>query len=321
MYKLTMAFLAVAAAMVHSADPTRADSFPSGTVTMIVPFAAGGSNDILARYVSEQLGKMWGQAVVVENRPGAGSAIGSNFVARSKPDGQTLLVVSNAFTMNPAIQSNLPFDSREDFVPVAMLSKGQLVLATGSSSKATNLKDFVTEAKDANFKFATAGLGSVPHFAGELLNSATGLKLVAVHYQGSSQPLVDLVGGNVDAYFASTTRMLQLVRDDRVKALAITGPTRSSAAPDIPTFAEAGFPAAGELVQWWGILAPADTPDETIAKINADVNSVMTTEASREFLANDGGEPNPMSPAEMQSFMEAEFATWTELAASAGITQ
>lgn len=286
---------------------------------MVVPFAAGGSNDILARYVSEQLGKKWEQAVVVENRPGAGGAIGSNFVARAKPDGQTLLVVSNAFTMNPAVQSNLPFDSREDFSPVAMLSRGQLVLATGPSSHATSLKDFVTEAKDAKFKIATAGLGSVPHFAGELLNVATGLKLVAVHYQGSSQPLVDLIGGNVDAYFASTTRMLQLVRDGRVKALAITGPARSSAAPDIPTFAEAGFPAAGELVQWWGILAPAGTPDDVIAKINADVSSVMTTDAARGFLANDGGEPNPMTPAEMKSFMEGEFTTWMEIATSAGI--
>jgi tripartite-type tricarboxylate transporter receptor subunit TctC len=306
----------VAAAMVFT---TAAQAqFPTKPVTLVVPFAAGGSNDILARHLGDNLSKMWGQPVVVSNMPGAGAAIGSAHVSKAPPDGHTLLIASVTFTMNPAVQQNLPFDPVKGFKPVAMIGKVPLVLVVGKSVPAKTIQEFLQTAKSKELAYATSGLGTVNQFGAELFAQSAGIKMTPVHYKGGSEAMTDVIGGHADLFMSSMTQALPLIRGGQLRGLVVTSTERASVAPEIPTTAEAGVQGV-DVEQWWGILAPAGTPDDVVNKINADLNKILATDATKEFLARDAGRPTPMSAAEFGKLIQSELQKWREVAQKADI--
>ena len=214
----------VAAAAVALAAPVAvsAQDYPEDTVTMVIPFTPGGSNDTVGRYLADGLGAKWGSPVVVENKPGAGSAIGSAFVARAEPDGHTLLFVSGTYTTNAATQTNLPFDPVNDLVPVGMGALGQFVVVVGDSVKATNLEEFIEEAKSRKVFYGTTGVGSSTHFASALLSDVAGIEMEPVHYPGGTDALLDIAGGRLDMYLGSVPQVLSSVQSGTARPLVVT---------------------------------------------------------------------------------------------------
>lgn len=313
-----MRFLAiVTAAMLAFANAASA-AFPEKPVTIIVPFAAGGSNDILGRYIGDRLSKLWNQPVVVENMPGAGAAIGSAHVAKAKPDGYTLLVASVTFTMNPVVQKNLPFDPANDFTPVAMLGKVPLILLVGKSVQAKTFAEFLEIARSRELAYATSGLGTVNQFGAELINRGAKIKMTPVHYKGGSEAMTDVIGGHVDLFMSSMTQALPLIRGGQMRGLVVSSDVRSDVAPDVPTLKESGIDDA-DIEQWWGIMAPSNTPADIVEKINADINRVLSTDETKAFLARDGGRPTPMSASDYASLVKNELKRWKQVADEAGI--
>lgn len=290
-----------------------AQNFPTKRVTVVIPFTPAGSNDTIGRYLADGLSKLWSTPVVVENRPGAGSAIGSAHVAQSRPDGYTLLFVSGTFTTNAATQTNLPFDPVKDLKPVGMGALGQMVIVTGSRVPVGNLTELTKAAKAQKIFYGTTGVGSSTQFAGELLNDVADIKMEAVHYKGGTDALVDMAGGRLDVYVGTVTQVLSSVASDKAKPLAIASKTRSKALPDVPTVAEAGF-AGAEADIWWGVFAPSGTPDAIVTKINQGINTVMGSAEATEFLAKHGAMPTAMSVAEFSDHVTKELAKWRELA-------
>jgi Uncharacterized protein conserved in bacteria len=308
---------AISAAAILFATAAQAE-FPEKPVTLVVPFAAGGSNDILGRYIGDSLSKVWGKPVVVSNMPGAGAAIGSAHVSKAEPDGHTLLIASVTFTMNPAVQPNLPFDPKKDFQPVAMLGKVPLVLVVGKSLTANTVQEFIAAAKERELAYATSGLGSVNQFGAELFAQSAGIKMEPVHYKGGSEAMTDVIGGHVDSFFSSMTQALPLIRGGQMRGLVISGSERSAAVPEIPTTDEAGIPGV-DVEQWWSVLAPAGTPMDIVEKINADINAILATQEAKDFFAKDAGRPTPMSVASLTDLINTELDKWSDIAERAGI--
>lgn len=309
---------ALAAAAMVAATAASAQQFPTKAVTIVVPFAAGGSNDILARHLGDNLSKIWGQPVVISNMPGAGAAIGSAHVSKAAPDGYTLLIASVTFTMNPAVQTNLPYDPAKDFKPVAMIGKVPLVLVVGKSIPAKTIQEFLQTAKSKELAYATSGLGTVNQFGAELFAQAADIKMTPVHYKGGSEAMTDVIGGHSDLFMSSMTQALPLIRGGQLRGLMVTSDERAAVAPEIPTAKEAGLEGV-DVEQWWGILAPAGTPDNIVAKINADINKVLTSDATKEFLARDAARPTPISPEAFGKLIQSELQKWRTVAEKAGI--
>lgn len=309
---------ALAAAAMVAATAASAQQFPTKAVTIVVPFAAGGSNDILARHLGDNLSKIWGQPVVISNMPGAGAAIGSAHVSKAAPDGYTLLIASVTFTMNPAVQTNLPYDPAKDFKPVAMIGKVPLVLVVGKSVPAKTIQEFLQTAKSKELAYATSGLGTVNQFGAELFAQAADIKMTPVHYKGGSEAMTDVIGGHSDLFMSSMTQALPLIRGGQLRGLMVTSDERAAVAPEIPTAKEAGLEGV-DVEQWWGILAPAGTPDNIVAKINADINKVLTSDATKEFLARDAARPTPISPEAFGKLIQSELQKWRTVAEKAGI--
>jgi tripartite-type tricarboxylate transporter receptor subunit TctC len=296
-----------------------AQNYPTKPVTVVIPFTPAGSNDTIGRYLADGLSKIWKQSVVVENRPGAGSAIGSAFVSKAKPDGHTLLFVSGTFTTNAATQTNLPFDPQKDLQPVGMGAIGQLVIVTGTRVPMPTLADVVKQAKAQKIFYGTTGVGSITQFAAELLNDVAGTKMEPVHYKGGTDALIDMAGGRLDLYVGSVTQVLPSVANKTAKPVAIASKTRASALPDVPTVAEAGFPGA-ETDLWWGVFTSSGTPPEVVAKINEGVNTVMNTPEAAKFLETHGAIPMKMSVEEFKSHVSSELEKWKSLAKKHNIT-
>ena len=290
-----------------------AQEFPSKPVTIVIPFTPAGSNDTIGRYLADGLGKLWKQTVVVENRPGAGSAIGAAHVAKARPDGYTLLFVSSTFTTNAATQKSLPFDPVKDLQPVGMGAIGQMVIVTGSRVPMPTLADLVKQAKSQKIFYGTTGVGSSTQFAAELFSDVAGIKMQPVHYKGGTDALVDMAGGRLDVYVGTVTQVLSSVSNNTAKPVAIVSKSRSKALPDVPTVAEAGTPGA-ETDLWWGVFVAAKTPKVVVAKINDGINAVMTTPESTEFLAKHGAIPEKMSVDEFSKLVTSELARWKNLA-------
>ena len=297
-----------------------AADYPSKTITIVVPFAPGGSNDIVARAIGNKLNEDWGQPVVVDNRPGAGGVIGAEFVARAKPDGYTLLLVSSTFTINPAVKTSLPFDVAKDFAPVARIAESPLLLAASNSFPANSVADLIAlaKAKPSSINFASAGPGSINQIAAELLALSAGIKLVHVPYRGGALAINDLVGGHVDIYVSSMPQILQIIRTKQAKALAVTGARRSPTLPDTPTVSEAGVPGY-EAGVWWGIVAPAGTPADVVEALNTEINKTLSTEQMNRFLESEGAQASPGTPKQFGDLITTEIARWTKVAREADI--
>jgi tripartite-type tricarboxylate transporter receptor subunit TctC len=292
--------------------------YPSEPVTIVVPYGPGGGNDTTARFLAEQLSRNWGQPVVVENRPGAGTALGANYVAKSDPDGYTLLFVSVTFTTMAAVQTELPFDPSSDLQAVAKVGAVPLGMASNRDSSLSSVKQLVDEAGKRQLTYSTAGPGGINQFASELLNQVAGIESEPVHYNSGNEAITALMGGHVDFYFGSLLQMQPFIEDQRVNGLMVTSSEHSESVPNVPTTAEAGVPGA-EVELWWGVFAPGETPKEIVDAINQGIRRVQSTPEMQEFMANGGARVTPISPQEFTDFVQNELRKWRGVAEFAGI--
>ncbi|MFO1218901.1 MAG: tripartite tricarboxylate transporter substrate binding protein [Burkholderiaceae bacterium] len=298
----------------------QAQPYPAKPVKIIVPFTPGSATDILARTVGQKLQEAWGQSVVVENRAGAGGTIGAAVVAKSAPDGLTLMVHSAAQAVNPFIYPTLAYDTLKDFVQVVPLGGQPNVLVAVPSRGYKSVADLIAEAKKApgTLNFGSAGIGSGTHINGEKFKLAAGIDVAHIPYKGTPEALNDTMSGRVAYFFSPISAALPLIRDGRLVALGVSSARRASRLPEVPTIAESGLPGF-DYNLWVGLFAPAGTPADVVDKINRDVNAVLREADVRERLASLGAEAMPMSPAEFDTFMRAEMDDAAKVVKAAGI--
>ena len=295
-------------------------AYPEKPVTLVVPFAPGGSNDIVARQLAKQLTAQWGQPVIIENKPGAGTAIGAAYVAKQRSDGYTLLVASSTFTMAPAVVNNLPFDPVKDFTPIAMIGEVPLALAAKPKSPGKDAKEYFDYLRTTpNLNYGATGVGSIQHFAGVMLSQALGNNMSAVQYKGGSPAMTDTMGGHIEFSIGSMTQVLPQIRNGTLRGVAVTSPQRSAAAPDMPTFQEAGIKDY-DIQQWWGLLGPANVDPAIQQFINSSVNKALASKDVIEFLAADGGTPKPMTVTDFRKLVHNGLLRWATVAKQTGIT-
>lgn len=322
MNRSTLASVLAAGALIGGWVPHVAgQNYPARAVRMVVPFPPGGGTDFIARAVGLKLAELWGQPVVMDNRPGGTTVLGAELVARAPPDGYTLFVTPVPFSIVPSLQPKLPFDPVKDFEPVALFNTAPLVFIVNPVVPARTVKELVAlaKAKPGVLNFGSSGTGSSNHLAGELFNAMAGVKIAHIPYKGSTPSLIDLVGGHVDVVVSTLTSALGLIRAGKVRPIAVTGLKRSPLLPDLPTMHESGlkgFQADG----WNGLSAPARTPREIINRINADVARVLNSPEVIDKFRNEGAEPAPMSPEQFAAFVRDEISKWGKVVRVAGIT-
>jgi tripartite-type tricarboxylate transporter receptor subunit TctC len=312
--------LALAAAALAAALPAAAQTYPTRPVRIVVPFAAGGPADIYARFVGQRLGEVFGQQFVIENRPGAGSIIGTDIVAKSPPDGYTLLMMSNTHTVNESLIPKKPFALMKDFVAVAPVNSSDLLLVTHPSVPVKTVKELVALAKSrpGDINYASSGNGTPYHMAGELFRSMAGINIIHVPYKGSSEARTAVMSGEVHLMIDAITTMAPIVKGGRVRALGTTGQKRSAIMPDVPTVSEAGVKGY-EATIWLGIMAPANTPRAVVDRLNAEIVKVTGSPAVREAWGGQGAVPMSMTPAEFEKFLQQDIAKWADVVKKAGV--
>ena len=296
------------------------NTYPTKTVRLIVGQAPGGATDVIARLVSPKLGEQMGRTVVVENRTGAAGSIGAAFVAKSAPDGYNLLVVSSSFAINPSLYTDLPFDPVKDLIPVTLIAEAPFVLVVHPSMPVRTVKDLVAfaKAKPDELNFASGGNGSSGHLAGELLKYLANVKIVHVPYKGTGLALVDVMAGQVHMTFGSVLSSLGHVKSGRLRALGVTGATRSAGAPELPTIAEAGVPGY-QTTTWYGLLAPANTPTAIVNRLSDEMKKAIEAPDVQSKILNDGASPRGTPPKQFQTHLAAEMKRAAEIIKRAGI--
>jgi tripartite-type tricarboxylate transporter receptor subunit TctC len=306
--------------LIAPALPAAAEDYPSRPVRVIVPFGAGGPTDVFTRAIAEELNKSLKQPFVMENRPGAGTIIGTDAAAKSPPDGYTLLMMSATQTTTETIVPNKPFKLMRDFVPVAFLLTSEMVMVVHPSVGVNTVQEFIAlaKAKPGKLNYASSGVGSNYHMAGELFKNLTGTDILHVPYKGSTGARNDIISGQIEMMFDSVTTMAPMVHAGRVKALATTGKQRSSVLPDVPTLAEAGVPGY-EAIQWVGVMAPAGTPPAIVDLLNREINKILTRPDVRASWEKLGATPLTMAPAEFGSYVQSEIDKWAKVINANGI--
>ncbi|CAN7423553.1 MULTISPECIES: tripartite tricarboxylate transporter substrate binding protein [unclassified Variovorax] len=323
MKTLFKALALAACALGFAAPPAQAqDKYPSKPVKIIVPYAPGGPNDIVARLLASKLGEIEGQSFIVENRPGGGSNIGAEFVAKSPADGYTLLVAATSHAINMTLfpKAQLKYDLLSDLAPVSMIMTGPLVLVTRPDFPAGNLKELVAvaKAKPGELSFASSGNGSSTHLGGEMLASAAGIRTIHVPYKGSGPALTDVMGGQTTYMLDTMISATPFVSAGKLKALAVTGKKRSPVLPEVPTVAEQGYPGF-EAVAFIGMLAPAKTPAPIVDRLNADMQKVLAMPDIKDKLAAQGFTAEWMKPADFGAFLKNEVPKWGAIVKSANV--
>ena len=312
---------AVAVGILAGAALAAAAEYPARPITLVVPYAAGGGNDVIARIVAERMSASLGQPVVVENRGGAGGTIATRQVAKAAPDGYTLLIATSSLAINPSLYPNVGYDPRKDFAPVGLIASSSNVVLVHPSVPARSIASLVLLAKDRPGKldFASTGNGSSVHLAAELFAGMAGIRINHVPYKGSGPALNDLVGGHVAMMFSTMASAVGLVRDGtKVRALAVTGAARSALFPDLPTVAEAGLPGY-EAVLHYGIVAPAGAPRPVIEKLNAALNAALATDDVKRRLSVEGAETLPLGPDDYAADIAREEIKWSEIIRKSGM--
>jgi tripartite-type tricarboxylate transporter receptor subunit TctC len=296
-----------------------ADAYPSRPVTIIVPFAAGGSADVYARIVAQQLSAQLNQSFIVDDRPGAGAIIGTDYVAQSKPDGYTLLLISNTHTVNETLYARKPYKLMSDFVPVAPINSSDLVLVTRSGLGVNSVADLIKLARSEPGKltYASSGYGTPYHMAGELFKQMAGVSILHVPYKGSSNARTDVIGGQVDMMFDATTTMTGFISSGKVKALATTGTVRSDLLPNLPTVDQSGVPKYTALI-WLGLMAPKGTPPAVVDKLNATLTRIVATPEIKASWQKQGAETMSMNPAQFTQFMNDDIKKWAQVVKISG---
>jgi tripartite-type tricarboxylate transporter receptor subunit TctC len=315
----TAAFLA--AALVLTSSAVSAQTYPSRQITLIIPFAVGGSNDMVGRAIGKKLTEAWGQPVIVDNRPGAGGMIGTSAVAAAPPDGYTLLLVSSTFTINPAIKKSMPFDTIKDFTPVAFIARSPLLVTASNNLPVKSARELLALArsKPGQITYASSGPGSINQIAAELIALSAGARLVHVPYKGGAPALNDLLGGHVDIYVSSLPQVLPLALSGQAKALAVTSARRTALLPDVPTLEESGI-TGFDLWSWWGIVGPAGMPANIVNALNSEIGKMLTSAELSTFLSNEGAEAEAMTPRQFGELMRLETQRWIKVAHEAHIS-
>jgi len=298
-----------------------AQTYPDRPIKLIAPFAPGGATDVLARTMAQGLTEAWGQQVIVENRTGAGGNIGADLVAKSAPDGYTLLmgaIGTNA--VNAFIYPKMPYDTERDFAPITQVARVPMLLVVHPSLPIRNVKELIAyaEARPDQLNYASGGVGASQHLAGELFKSMTGVKMVHVPYKGAAPSVTDVVAGQAQLTFGDMVAFLPHAKAGRVRPLAVSTAKRSAAVPDLPTVSEAGVPGY-EATAWYGLFAPAGTPPAIVSKLNAESVRILRMPTIAERVANLGAEPVGSTPAEYADFLKAEMARWGKVVRAAGI--
>jgi tripartite-type tricarboxylate transporter receptor subunit TctC len=311
--------LAAALLLASFALGAAAQDYPSHPVRIIVPFAAGGPADVYARFIATRLGEALGQGFVVDDRPGAGSVIGTDAVAKSAPDGYTLLLMSNAHTVNESLIANKPFQLMRDFVAIAPINYSDLVLVTRGDLPVANLAQLIALAKSkpGALTYASSGPGTPYHMAGELFKAMAGVSILHIPYRGSAGARTDVLGGQVDMMFDAVPTMAEHVRSGKVKAMATTGLVRSSVMPGVPTVDEAGVPKY-EATIWLGLMAPKGTPSAIVERLNAEVEKIVANPETAKAWKAQGATPMAMSVPAFTRYLNEDIAKWARIVKISG---
>ena len=306
------AAVAIAASAAHAQAP--AANYPTKQIRVIVPFPAGGPTDAIARAIGQKLNETWGQAVIVDNRPGAGGNIGTELAAKSPPDGYTLFIGTVANAINQSLFARLPFDFVRDFAPVTQNYVTGLILAVHPSLPVTSVRELIAlaKARPGELSYSSSGVGGTPHLSGELFNSMAGVKMVHVPYKGSAPAMADLLGGHVQLTFDNMLSVLPQVKAGKLRGLAVTLTARSPLAPELPTIAESGL-TGFEVKSWNGVVVPTGTPKEIIARLNTEIVRILRQPELREKFLVQGVELVPTTPEEFGAFIKQDIAKWAKV--------
>ncbi len=298
-----------------------AQAFPSKPVRIVVPYPPGGFNDTLGRLVANQLSRTWKQSVIVDNKPGGGTVIGTQAVAMSPADGHTLLVIQFPFAANPWLYKSLPYDSEKAFAPVVLAGRSPMLLVTHSRSSLRTVDDVLARAraKPAALNYGSSGAGSSNHLAMAYFESMAGVRLMQVPYKGSTPLLTDLAGGQLDLAFDALPHALPFIQSGKMRAIAIANAKRSPLMPDLPTVGESGVPNY-EVSSWHGFVVPSGTPAAVIERLNRDINAVLATDEVRNIFAQQGVVPDGGTPAQFKSFIDGQMALWKKVIVQGNIT-
>lgn len=310
--------ITAAVAAIGLAFPAVAADFPSGPVTIVVPYSPSGNTDVFTRHLAPYLSEKWGQPVVIDNKPGGGSMIGTAHVAQSEPGGQTLLMTSSAFVTAPSIQPDLPFDSRTDLIPIVNVGHVSFVLITNADSPYKTLEEFIAASKESPKFAATAGLGTTTHFAMEKFIADSGADVDVVHFKGGGPAVVSILSNETDIYGSSISSAGKNLEAGKIRALAVLGSERIDILPDVPAASELGFPDL-EIKQWLGIFAPAGTDPSIVEKINADVREALGNQKFIDTVTPLEWTLNGNTTAEFKTQIDAELTKWQGIAEAAGI--
>jgi len=315
--KLTCALAAALLAVL----PAAAQNYPAKAVRIIVPYAAGGNTDITARAVGAKLAEAFGQQVIVDNRPGGATNIGSELAAKATPDGYTIFMGGASNAINMSLYAKPPYDTLRDFAPISLCVKGANVLSTHPSLPARNLKELIAlaKARPGKLNFASSGLGSSNQMAGELLKVMAGINIIHVPYKGNAPALTDTVAGHVEMIFSGVPALVPHIKSGRLRAIGIGSLKRFSALPEVPTFDESGLKNY-EATTWFGLMAPVKTPKEIVARLNVEVDRIIKSADIQTRFINDGLEPIGGSPADFDKFIRAEIAKYAKVIKTARIT-
>ena len=318
MFRFCILFIAL---FVFAANPSYAQDYPSKPILLVVPFAPGGSSDFLSRLIGAKLTEAWKQQVIVESRPGGAGNIAMEAVQRAKPDGYTLILGHvGTLAVNPAMFAKLPYDPIKGFIPVSMIATVPTLLVVNPSVPAKNFKEFVALAKSkpGTIYYGSAGNGSSGHLAMEYLKQAAQIDIVHVPYKGTGPMVTDLLGGSTQATFTGATPLIPHIKQGKLRPIAVGSATRIAALPDVPTVAESGLKGF-ETSQWYGIMAPAGTPDAIVRKLSAEINRILKSPEVVARLADDGSVAHGTTPEEFAAFIQLEQARWGKVVKSANI--
>ena len=313
--------LAAALATTALVLPAQAQTFPDRPIKIIVPFGPGGFTDVAARILQKELAPAIGQAVIIENKPGAGSTIGTAEVSKAKPDGYTLVMISTAHVISPHLYKQMPYDALRDFAPVMKIAEGPYVLVVHPSLGVKSVAELLALAKAQPGKvdYASSGNGSAQHLVGALFTTMAGANLTHVPYKGSSQAMNDLIGGQVKVSFVGVPNALPNLASGKLKALGVSTAKRYSEMPDVPTIAEAGVPGYDATI-WLGLLAPPGTPREIVQRLNADITKILSTPDARKLMASAGVDVATSTPEEFARLMATEMDRWGKVVRETGAT-
>jgi len=317
---MTRVGVLILGALVLASSGALAQTYPTRPITLIIPFAAGGSNDIIGRAIGKKLTDVLGQPVLIDNRLGAGGVIGAAAVAAARPDGHTLLLVSSTFTINPAIKKSMPFDTLRDFTPVAFIANSPLLVTASNKLSVGTASELIELARrrPGEITYASSGPGSINQISAELIALSAGVKLMHIPYKGGSLALNDLIGGHVDIYVSSLPQVLEIVRGGQARGLAVTSRKRTPTLPDVPTLDQSGIPGF-DSSSWWGIVGPAGMPAAIVNTLSTEIGRMLSSPELRTLLEREGAEADIMTPQQFGAFMQSETQRWSKVGREANI--